>query len=431
MHIMTTEQAEQIVAAFYVGYFNRAPDPEGLEYWTNQLLHHGSTFDLAAAFTSSDEAADTYPQIGEDGTVTDPIDFLREVYQNLFGRELDPSGEAFWSGHLEDGVSPIELIRQMIINVTGPDAETLNDKVEAGLHYTKLVDIFGDYNTDEAREVVSLVDGSEESLQEAKEKAQEHGLPPEDDGDGDGGGGGGGGDPVVVYPEHDLEFIEGGEVNILSTKNYAGTQAWYGGGNYIDEKNIMIDHTAGVEMAMGVSYRHGDVIVGDDIGEGIMLFEGLAGSQIVGKGESDRTDPDRSAVSFDVMINLGVGDLDNTPYEFVLRIDVDPTEGEEFQVYTLQEIAPGVGDDPDRAVWVGPNGAAHVPFDPMPEHISQHSVNFGFDYISSQIDGADADDTGDIPAGEYTIELEMWEDGRLIGELKNLIVLNEPEVMGV
>ena len=83
MSITVTE-----ITGLYVGYFNRAPDPQGLNYWIARAGEGMSLADMANSFAGSSEAHDAYPfLLSQDmATVTK---FLADVYHNLFDRDPD------------------------------------------------------------------------------------------------------------------------------------------------------------------------------------------------------------------------------------------------------------------------------------------------------------------------------------------------------
>jgi hypothetical protein len=118
----------------YVGYFNRAPDPAGLYYWFERVKAGATLEDVAKSFASSPEAVKLYPFLA-DGT--DATMFVRSVYQNLFDREPDPEGLAYWTQQVaERGAGPV-ILTIMSSAVAEPDRSTLDNKAEVGLYYAR------------------------------------------------------------------------------------------------------------------------------------------------------------------------------------------------------------------------------------------------------------------------------------------------------
>ncbi len=138
----TSEQINDLVA-LYAGYFNRAPDPAGLQFWIDQIDGGREFNTIAADFASSSEATALYPYLTAPD-VASPSTFITSIYQNLFNRAPDQAGLDFWSGVLAaESVSVADMI-EAIINgaVDAPDATpptfdktTLDNKVEVGLDF--------------------------------------------------------------------------------------------------------------------------------------------------------------------------------------------------------------------------------------------------------------------------------------------------------
>jgi len=42
----TVSEAQRAITELYVGIFNRAPDPEGLAFWTDKLVIDGADIDV-------------------------------------------------------------------------------------------------------------------------------------------------------------------------------------------------------------------------------------------------------------------------------------------------------------------------------------------------------------------------------------------------
>jgi hypothetical protein len=93
-----------LIQQIYLAYFGRPADPAGLAFFAAQYLAAGAPVDLAGAsraydtnpavralvdaFSSSQESQDLY---GGDNAA-----FVNAIYQNLFGRDADAGGLAFW-----------------------------------------------------------------------------------------------------------------------------------------------------------------------------------------------------------------------------------------------------------------------------------------------------------------------------------------------
>ena len=52
---------EEIIARYYVGYYNRAPDPAGFAFWTDAYANGISTLEIANFFSDQVETDALYP----------------------------------------------------------------------------------------------------------------------------------------------------------------------------------------------------------------------------------------------------------------------------------------------------------------------------------------------------------------------------------
>ena len=126
------------MSQLFVGYFNRAPDPVGGAYWTDQLQRGAAAVAMAQSFAASSEAAGLYPFLASPATATSSSvkAFVSSVYGNLFGRQADGPGEIFWTNALQSGASTVgAAILNIIGGAQGPDARTLANKVAVGNFY--------------------------------------------------------------------------------------------------------------------------------------------------------------------------------------------------------------------------------------------------------------------------------------------------------
>lgn len=140
----TPEQINDLVA-LYAGYFNRAPDPEGLQFWIDQIDGGREFNTIAADFAASEEATALYPYLTTPDVAT-PSTFITSIYQNLFNRAPEPEGLQFWTDVLESGSVSVADMIEAIINgaVDAPDATpptfdatTLENKIEVGRDFAQ------------------------------------------------------------------------------------------------------------------------------------------------------------------------------------------------------------------------------------------------------------------------------------------------------
>lgn len=127
------------VQRLYVAYFNRPADPMGLMYWENQLgsvqaTQAQLTTLAGSSFSGSAEYAALYA-----GQTNAQI--INSLYNNLFQRNAEPVGLAYWVGKLADGSETFASIAlQLTYSAQGTDATTIANKLFAGKAFTNALD---------------------------------------------------------------------------------------------------------------------------------------------------------------------------------------------------------------------------------------------------------------------------------------------------
>ncbi len=122
---------QEEIAKLYVATYNRAPDAGGLQYWVDTGL---TLKEIAKFFFDSSETQETYSL---SSTTTD---FVEAVYRNLFNREPDPDGLAYWVGVIDEGIITRSVFILYAIDTDDDyDASILNNKTEVSLAYINLL----------------------------------------------------------------------------------------------------------------------------------------------------------------------------------------------------------------------------------------------------------------------------------------------------
>ena len=126
---ITTAQIQQL----YVAYLGRAADKAGLDYWSAQLNAVPATLtldNLRANFVSSQkEYTDAYGGLSRTDTVI-------KIYNNLFGRAPDADGLAYWSTGGGATVSSDLLLTAFIAGASTADSQVVANKVLVAEVYT-------------------------------------------------------------------------------------------------------------------------------------------------------------------------------------------------------------------------------------------------------------------------------------------------------
>ena len=112
------EVVQTSITHLYLACFGRAPDSEGLEFWTDRVLSGQSLVEVANNMLATAPARVIYP----DGMPAQ--DMIGAFYENVLGRTPDAPGLEFWTARLESsaerpGAVILELL-EVVINYTPP-----------------------------------------------------------------------------------------------------------------------------------------------------------------------------------------------------------------------------------------------------------------------------------------------------------------------
>lgn len=214
--------AEELIAQLYIGYFDRAPDPEGLAYWVSRLEAGISLEAISEAFSDSPEAEALYNffENEDNADIADIHVFLKEFYLNVFGREIDADGLAYYTAQIVDGTrSPDQIANSILANAAtnegSRDQAYLTNKVIVSLDFAADALAEDDFEYDEAAQkfakdlLVSVTDDPR-SIEAAKASTDKFFA--DDSGQGQGpnpGGGNGGSNPPAPSLSYSTSaFIE-------------------------------------------------------------------------------------------------------------------------------------------------------------------------------------------------------------------------------
>ena len=156
--------ASEYITQIYVGYFNRAPDPVGLNYWIGRFNSGMSLLDIAQSFSVQPETLALYSFLSG-GNSSSPASFLTNIYNNLLGRSVDAEGSAYWTAQLTAGKPVGRMIIDIISGAQGNDALLIHNKVIVGLHFVQeLLDLNLTFNLDAAKHAYGGVSHLTESV---------------------------------------------------------------------------------------------------------------------------------------------------------------------------------------------------------------------------------------------------------------------------
>lgn len=139
----------------YVGFFGRAGDSPGAQYWMTQALTQlaqGASLQQAMLSISASFAAspENYPY---SVLATQPLNpqnpqqvalataFIQQVYENAFDRKADAAGLQYWLSQLfSGGVKFSALVYTIEFSANQPDQTVLNLKLGAGSYFTQVTE---------------------------------------------------------------------------------------------------------------------------------------------------------------------------------------------------------------------------------------------------------------------------------------------------
>ena len=172
---LSADDFDQFVE-MYIAYFNRAPDAFGLFFWGSAFSDGLTLPEMAALFFDQDETRATYPALTSVG------EFVEAVYGNVLGRSIDALGFDFWvdqlqSGNVDRPTFILEIIRGAkadapagatpdFVAQKAADVAYLANKTDLGTYFSA---IKGMSDVDNARAVMSVYDGSPESIEDARD----------------------------------------------------------------------------------------------------------------------------------------------------------------------------------------------------------------------------------------------------------------------
>jgi hypothetical protein len=158
-----TSDYEEDVEAMYVAYYGRPGDPEGVEYWAEQLeLAEGRLDVIIDAFGNSDEYNQRFAEF-------DNEQLVNNIYQQLFGRDADGGGLDFYVQRLESSRYTLASIALEVFNGRqNEDTAIVANRMVIAHAYTDHIEDHGlGYGDDEiaaARSLLDNVDASDDSV---------------------------------------------------------------------------------------------------------------------------------------------------------------------------------------------------------------------------------------------------------------------------
>lgn len=156
----------------YIAYYGRPGDPDGTVYWTGRFANNDGVWgELIGAFAASQEAQERFGGL-------DNETLLRNLYQQMFNREPDDAGLAYYLGELDTGARTLEGIMLDVLNgASGGDKAIVDNKLDVARYFTEQVRAQGKaYGGDDipaARNVLDQVSADPASIDTARAQADQ------------------------------------------------------------------------------------------------------------------------------------------------------------------------------------------------------------------------------------------------------------------
>ncbi len=130
------KDALTLTQKIYTAYYGRPADPAGLSYWANRIDSEGLET-IVEAFASSPESVALYgAEIGE----AESAELVTAVYQQLFSREPDAEGLAFYSERITSGEFTAATAMLDILNgARDTDLQVADNKLAVAQDFTDQV----------------------------------------------------------------------------------------------------------------------------------------------------------------------------------------------------------------------------------------------------------------------------------------------------
>ncbi|MCK5871464.1 MAG: DUF4214 domain-containing protein, partial [Methylococcales bacterium] len=178
---ISVEQKKTIIE-LYSAYFNRAPDSDGVKFWSNSFevyfkdlpetfsevnKEQFSLLKVSQDISTAKEYTDLYP------SSLNHTDFITNIYANLLGRAPDIDGRDFWVKHLDQGTMTsgeaiMRLIEGAQLNTSTQgllDAQLIANKTAVSIYF---VDQLQSNDLELAKTILSNITSDLTTVDDAK-----------------------------------------------------------------------------------------------------------------------------------------------------------------------------------------------------------------------------------------------------------------------
>lgn len=126
----------------YIAYYGRPGDPPGLNFWCERFIEEGNLDSVIQDFGTAAEFTENYGGLSND-------QLIDTIYRQMFGRDPDEAGKAFYSNRLSSNESSLQTITLEILNAaSGSDKTVIDERVTAANLFTSGIPSGFDYESD-------------------------------------------------------------------------------------------------------------------------------------------------------------------------------------------------------------------------------------------------------------------------------------------
>jgi hypothetical protein len=142
----TSAAYHDLIQRIYVAYFGRPADPAGLAYWADQFRLAGLPTDLPGLVTAyrTDPNARAFVDLfgaskeSSELYAGDNDAFITAIYRNIFSRDPDAAGKAFWVATIDSGAMGRAIAAiTLVVGARSEDVTIINNKVAAATIFTE------------------------------------------------------------------------------------------------------------------------------------------------------------------------------------------------------------------------------------------------------------------------------------------------------
>lgn len=131
---LVTQESFDLAQQMYVAYYGRAGDPGGVNYWAEEFTKSNNLDTVLAEFGNSDEFSSSFGFLQQE-------QLINGLFQQMFNRDSDPDGLAFYVDRLDTGKATLASIAKQIADgAVDSDLESLNNKIGVANSFTTRVE---------------------------------------------------------------------------------------------------------------------------------------------------------------------------------------------------------------------------------------------------------------------------------------------------